>query len=121
MYREKKEWEKGRKTYRLGSPLRLVRRNLLNGALYLDQIHGLRAQVDGRLGQDGLHFGQLVLVARDEVEFFGGSHCSVLFWFSDCDPEKWVSAFAGGGRWRSNLVVVCMLNMVVWDGMIQKI
>jgi hypothetical protein len=64
-----------RKTYRLRSPDRLIPRNLLNGALDLDQIHGLRAQVDGRLGQDGLHFGELVLVARDEVEFLGRRHC----------------------------------------------
>ena len=60
---------------RLRSPDRLIPRDLLNGTLNLDQIHGLRAQVDGCLGQDGLHFCELVLVARDEVEFLGRSHC----------------------------------------------
>jgi len=63
------------KTYRFRSPDRLIPRDLLNGALNLDQIHGLRAQVDSRFGQDGLHFGELVLVACDEVEFFGRRHC----------------------------------------------
>lgn len=61
-------------TYRLGGRLGLVLGNLLNRALDLEQIDRLTLQPDGRGGQDGLHFGQFVLVARDEVELFG-RHC----------------------------------------------
>jgi hypothetical protein len=63
------------KTYRLSSSPRLVRRNLLNRALDLNKVDGLRLQLDGRLGQNGLHLGQLVFVAGDEVEFFGCHFC----------------------------------------------
>jgi hypothetical protein len=64
-------------TYRLSSPPRFIRRNLLDRALDFNKVHGLRLQFDRRLRQDGLHFSELVLVARDEVELFG-RHCVVV-------------------------------------------
>lgn len=56
--------------YLLRRRLAFGKRHLLEGALHLDQVEGLAADLDGGL-EDGFHFAELVLVAGDEVDHGG--------------------------------------------------
>lgn len=67
-------------TYEISCPPTLIQRNLLDCALYFEQVEGLAVYLDSGF-QDGPHFPELAFVACDEVDVVPsgaggwGGHC----------------------------------------------
>lgn len=92
-------WGKCNVTHDISSTSAFIRRYVLESALYLDQIEGLALQLDASVSQDGFDLGQLILVARDEIEFSRGhlelsNRCAVINWSSERDVQ-WMWLYAG--------------------------